>query len=67
ALLTLFISLHTKPSCEIILVDPGRKMHAPFSKAMVALGFSHSQRKACGNKGELSPFTGQILAYRRVE
>ena len=44
-LLASFILLHAQPNCEVILVDPGRGNHASFSKKMLSLGFSHTQKK----------------------
>ena len=33
-LLVGFIKRHSNPNCEVIIVDPGRHHHAPFSKKM---------------------------------
>jgi 2-polyprenyl-3-methyl-5-hydroxy-6-metoxy-1,4-benzoquinol methylase len=64
-----FINQHAKPKCKIILIDPGRKHHARFSKNMVANGYSHSQSKV-ENIDDLSQDLGnynrfQILQYER--
>jgi predicted nicotinamide N-methyase len=64
-LLAGFINQHTKPRCEVILVDPGRGYHARFSKKMVALGYSHSQSKPANVDYLTQPFRGQILRYHR--
>ena len=65
-LLSEFIERHAKPSCEVILVDPGRLNHVAFSKKMVALGYSHSQHKP-ETSGFLSKeFKGQVLRYLRL-
>jgi 2-polyprenyl-3-methyl-5-hydroxy-6-metoxy-1,4-benzoquinol methylase len=64
-LLSAFINRHANPQCEVILVDPGRGNHASFSKKMVALGYSHSQRKPGNFEGMAKPYKGQILQYRR--
>ncbi|MBU0992158.1 MAG: methyltransferase domain-containing protein [Proteobacteria bacterium] len=60
-----FIDLHAKPHCEVVLVDPGRGQHARFSKKMVNLGYSHSQRKPINVDYLTQPFGGQILCYAR--
>lgn len=60
-----FIRLHTMPDCEVIIVDPGRKQHARFSKRMVSLGFSHKQNAPADDDFLDKPFPGQILKYRR--
>lgn len=65
-LLSTFIDRHANPECEVVLVDPGRGNHAPFSKRMVTLGYSHSQRSAeeldCLDK----VFKGQVLSYKKL-
>jgi len=64
-LLSNFINNHTKPHCEIIIVDPGRGNHARFSKRMVSLGYAHSQSKPDDVSYLSKPFKGQILQYLR--
>ena len=65
SLLSAFIDQHAKPSCEVILVDPGRGYHARFSKEMVGLGYTHSQSKPANADYLEQPFRGQILRYCR--
>ncbi len=60
-----FIDQHTQPSCEVVIVDPGRGQHARFSKAMVALGYSHAQERLGSPSYLPRPFNGQILSYLR--
>lgn len=64
-LLSNFIELHAQPHCEVVIVDPGRGHHAPFSKKMVGLGYSHSQAKPDDCHYLSEPFPGQILQYQR--
>lgn len=64
-LLSQFIHRHANPYCEIILVDPGRGNHAPFSKKMTALGYQHSQHKPADSSYLSKPFKGQVLHYLR--
>jgi len=64
-LLSGFINQHAKPQCEVIIVDPGRGLHARFSKKMVVLGYSHSQSKPDNADYLTQPFRGQILRYHR--
>lgn len=64
-LLANFINQHTRPQCEVILIDPGRSYHARFSKKMVALGYSHSQSKPVNVDYLTKPFGGQVLRYQR--
>lgn len=64
-LLSEFIHQHTQPTCEIIIVDPGRGNHARFSKKMIHLGYTHSQSKPENVSYLTKPFKGQILRYQR--
>ncbi|GGO87043.1 methyltransferase type 12 [Marinobacterium nitratireducens] len=64
-LLSGFIDVHAKPTCDVILVDPGRGHHARFSKKMVSLGYRHSQRVPTDVGYLDKPYKGQILSYRR--
>ena len=61
SLLSQFIQLHAKPRCDVIMVDPGRGNHAKFSKAMVKLGFIHSQRKLDEEEQRYTDFKGRVL------
>lgn len=60
-----FINQHAKPHCDVILVDPGRPHHASFSKKMISLGYTHSQRKPAHTDYLTKPFKGKILHYQR--
>lgn len=64
-LLSGFIDRHTKASCEVIIVDPGRGNHSNFSKKMVSLDFSHTQSKPVHTDYLTLPFKGQLLRYAR--
>lgn len=64
-LLAGFIDRHTKASCEVIIVDPGRGNHSNFSKKMVSLDFSHTQSKPVHTDYLTLPFKGQLLRYAR--
>jgi predicted nicotinamide N-methyase len=66
-LLSGFIDQHSKETCDIILVDPGRGNHAPFSKKMVSLGYLHSQEKPKDVDYLTEPFGGVILRYHREQ
>jgi predicted nicotinamide N-methyase len=64
-LLSEFINRHCKQHCEVIIVDPGRGNHASFSKKMVRLGYTHSQRKPENTSPLTDAFKGQVLTYLR--
>ena len=64
-LLAGFIDRHAGPRGEAIIVDPGRGHHAPFSRRMVSLGFTHSQRRPDPEECGTQAFSGQVLHYVR--
>ena len=64
-LLSEFINQHAKTRCEVIIVDPGRGLHASFSKKMVRLGYTHSQSKPEHLDSLEQEFKGQVLRYKR--
>jgi predicted nicotinamide N-methyase len=61
-----FIHQHAGENCEVILIDPGRGHHAPFSKKMVSLGYSHSQARPVYSGDVQSMPRGQVLHYQRT-
>ena len=64
-LLSDFINQHAKPTCEVIVVDPGRGNHSRFSKRMLGLGYTHKSFKPTALEYLTEPFRGQILHYNR--
>ncbi len=60
-----FIHQHAGEHCDVLLVDPGRGHHAPFSKKMVSLGYSHSQERPVYSGSVQSMPRGQVLHYHR--
>jgi len=64
--LSQFIDQHAHDSAEVILVDPGRGHHAKFSKAMVKLGYTHSQKTTIDPEYLEDDYRGQILSYQRT-
>jgi predicted nicotinamide N-methyase len=60
-----FINQHANATCTVIIVDPGRRLHARFSKRMVVEGFDHEQCKPPLPDGlEVAPGT-RIITYQR--
>jgi len=65
-ILSKFLDQHAMDHCEIIIVDPGRRHHARFSKLMMKLGYSHSQSRPENTEYLLKAMPkGQILRYQR--
>lgn len=64
-LLASFIAGHSKPACEVIIVDPGRGRKNKLSKRMVEFGFTASQQKPGHTDYLEHEFKGHILKYER--
>jgi predicted nicotinamide N-methyase len=65
ALLATFIERHARPSCEVIMVDPGRGNHARFTRRMANLGYSHSAQLPEDIVIDGASFRGRVSRYRR--
>lgn len=63
--LTNFIENHSKPYCEVILVDPGRGRKNKLSLQMGENRFQYSQLKPEHTDYLDQPFNGHILKFRR--
>lgn len=64
-LLANFIEAHAKPTCEVIIVDPGRGRKNKLSSRMVEFGFTSSQQKPSHTDYLDQEFKGYILKYKR--
>ena len=64
-LLASFIKAHSKPVCEVIIVDPGRGRKNKLSAKMVEFGFTSSQQKPSHTNYLEQDFKGHILKFNR--
>ncbi|QSP95182.1 methyltransferase domain-containing protein [Marinobacter salinisoli] len=64
-LLANFIERHSKPICEIIIVDPGRGRKNKLSAKLREFGFGVSQFKPLNTDFLEQEFKGHILKYER--
>lgn len=64
-LLSSFINQHAKPTCEVILVDPGRGRKGKLSARMEELGFRSSHFKPVHTDYLEQDFKGHILKFER--
>jgi predicted nicotinamide N-methyase len=64
-LLAKFIENHTKPNCEVILVDPGRGRKNKLKRQMEKYGFLNSQIVPINTTYLKLPFKGHILKFWR--
>lgn len=65
ALLANFIESHSKPNCEVIIVDPGRGRKSKLSVKMVEFGYSSSHLKPIHTDYLKQEFKGHILKFER--
>jgi predicted nicotinamide N-methyase len=65
ALLAEFIEAHSKPICEVIVVDPGRGRKNKLSARMIAFGYSSSHLKPLHTDYLEQEFKGHILKFER--
>jgi 2-polyprenyl-3-methyl-5-hydroxy-6-metoxy-1,4-benzoquinol methylase len=64
-LLANFIERHAQPSCEVILVDPGRGRKNKLTAKMVEFGFSSSHSQPAHTDYLEKGFKGHILTFER--
>lgn len=60
-----FIVTHAQPTCEVILVDPGRGRKSKLAKQMANFGFSSQYIKPKQTAYLEKEFKGQILKFNR--
>jgi predicted nicotinamide N-methyase len=65
AALSGFLHTHLSPGGDVVLVDPGRGLHARFSRRMVELGYEHRQREPEGPERCDDAPRARILSYHR--
>ena len=64
--LSSFIGRHSMPSSRVIIVDPGRFLHARFCRKMKELGYSCQKSRPEITSYLDKPFKGLVLSYERV-
>ncbi|MEZ4268647.1 MAG: methyltransferase domain-containing protein [Myxococcota bacterium] len=65
ALLAGFIDRHTRPACEVIIIDSARGYAGRFSKCMLALGYSYTHERTSTLESEGEPYRGKIMRFVR--
>ncbi len=63
--LAVFIDRHARPTCEVILVDPGRGRKTKLSKALTKFGFESTHTQPLHTDYLDEPFKGHILRFWR--
>ena len=64
-LLASFIEAHSMPSCEVVIVDPGRGRKNKLSSRMIEFGFTSSHHKPSHTDYLEQEFKGHILQFKR--
>ena len=64
-LLAKFVGRHAKPTCEIIIVDPGRGRKNKLTSLMSEYGYLHEHTKPDQTNYLQDPFKGYILKFWR--
>lgn len=65
ALLADFIERHAKPTCEVIIADPGRGRKSKITAKMLAFGFGSQHVQPKDTSYLEKPFKGHILTFVR--
>lgn len=65
-LLSAFIGRHAHPTCECILIDPGRGLQNRFSRQMETLGFRCEISRPDTSTYLKLPYKGKIFHYQRT-
>lgn len=65
-LLVSFLADHANPTCEVIIVDPGRGRKNSLSAKMTSLGFTATQQKPEHTDFLVKEFKGHILKFVRT-
>lgn len=63
--LSRFIDRHARPTCEVLIVDPGRRQQGRFNRAMTALGYVCERTALDDGTPTDAPFRGHLLRYTR--
>ena len=63
--LSLLLSLHARPEAEVLITDPGRGNSGAFTAALQAQGYAVNEVRSAFDDGDLPPYRGRLLSYRR--
>lgn len=64
-LLAALVRRHLQPHGEVVFTDPGRGNSGPFTTALRTQGFEVDETRSAFDDGDLPPFRGRLLHYRR--
>ncbi|GAB2501407.1 class I SAM-dependent methyltransferase [Arenimonas alkanexedens] len=59
------LARHMRPSAEVLITDPGRGNSGAFTTALKKQGYAVEEVRSAFEDGEVPPFRGRLLSYRR--
>ncbi len=65
--LSALLPLHASPVSEILITDPGRGNSNPFTRALLAQGYTVTEQRCRMNASDVPPFRGRLLSYGRTQ
>ncbi len=65
ALLSQLLLRHARSCVEVLITDPGRGNSGPFTRALLAQGYTVSEQRSRFDERDVAPFRGRLLSYRR--
>jgi predicted nicotinamide N-methyase len=63
--LATLVANHGHPAAEVLITDPGRGNSGAFTTALARQGFAVDEVRSAFDDGDLAPFRGRLLSYRR--
>ncbi len=63
--LSLLMSRHAQGEAEVLITDPGRGNSGAFTTAMKKQGYAVDEVRSAFDDGDVPPFRGRLLSYRR--
>ena len=63
--LSTLVANHAHPAAEVLITDPGRGNSGAFTTALGRQGFVVDEVRSAFDDGDLAPFRGRLLSYRR--
>jgi len=63
--LALLLARHMRPTAEVLITDPGRGNSGAFTTALKKQGYSVEEVRSAFDDGDVAPFRGRLLSYRR--
>lgn len=56
---------HARPEAELVITDPGRGNSGRFTTALLTQGYTVNEQRSAFDDGDVPPFRGRLLSYRR--